>query len=71
MLHGDANGVTSVPIKIAAAIADIATEFVAAELIVLDYVRGPGAKTPAGLKAVREEFSAVVKKLTARAQASR
>jgi regulator of RNase E activity RraA len=71
LLHGDANGVTSVPIKIAAAIADIAAEFVAAELIVLDYVRGSGSKTPAGLKAVREEFSAVVKKLTARALASR
>jgi regulator of RNase E activity RraA len=71
LLHGDVNGVTNIPIEIAAAIADITEEFVAAEGIVLDYVRGPGAKTPAGLAAARKEFAAVVAKITARAKASR
>lgn len=69
LLHGDANGVTSIPTEIAAAVADIAGEFVEAERIVLDYVNGSGEKTPAGLAASREEYSAVVKKLTARAKA--
>jgi regulator of RNase E activity RraA len=45
LLHGDANGVTQIPREIAAEVADIADEFVAAEAIVLEYVRGPGPKT--------------------------
>ena len=68
LLHGDANGVTSIPPKVACAIADIGDEFIAAEGIVLNYVRGNGTKTAAGLKAARDEFGAVVKKLTERAK---
>jgi regulator of RNase E activity RraA len=70
LLHGDANGVTNIPTAIAAACADIGQEFVDAEKIVLDYVNGPGKKTPAGLSESRKEYSAVVAKLTARAKAS-
>ena len=66
LLHGDANGVTNVPIDIATEIADICQEFVDAEGIVMDYVKGPDKKTPAGLAAARKEFQAVVKKLTDR-----
>jgi hypothetical protein len=33
---------------------------------VLDYVKGPGTKTPQGLAEARREFQAVVKKLTDR-----
>lgn len=66
LLHGDANGVTNIPIEIAAEIADITQEFVDAEGIVLDYVKGPGTKTPQGLAEARREFQAVVKKLTER-----
>jgi len=54
------------PLDIAAELADITPEFVAAEQIVLDYVRGPGQKTPAGLAAARREFQAVVARLTER-----
>jgi regulator of RNase E activity RraA len=68
LLHGDANGVASIPPAIAAAIADIGDEFIAAEGIVLNYVRGSGSKSAAGLKAARDEFAAVVKKLTGRAK---
>ncbi|HZZ72222.1 MAG TPA: RraA family protein [Pirellulales bacterium] len=64
LLHGDANGVTNIPIEIAGEIAEIAPEFIAAEQIVLDYVRGPGAKSTAALIAKRKEFMAVVAKLT-------
>ncbi len=69
LLHGDANGVTSIPLEIATGVADIAGEFVDAEKIVLDYVNGSGKKTPAGLAASREEYSEVVKKLIQRVQA--
>ena len=63
LLHGDANGVTNIPLEIAAEAAGVAAEFVAAEKIVLDYVRGTGPKTPQGLTAAREEFTAEVAKL--------
>lgn len=66
LLHGDAHGVTSVPLEIAADVADVAGEFVAAEALIMDYVKGPGPKTPAGLAAARKEFSAVVEQLAAR-----
>lgn len=71
LLHGDANGVTNIPPAIAAAVADIGDEFVASERIVLDYVNGPGEKTPAGLASARKEFAAVVSELTLRAKSSR
>ncbi|MBI2824624.1 MAG: RraA family protein [Planctomycetia bacterium] len=71
LLHGDVNGVASVPVKIAAAAADIAAEFVTAEKILLDYVRAPGSQSVTGYAAARKEFSAVVAKLTERAKASR
>src|SRR4051812_33405100 len=39
LLHGDANGLTNIPLEIAADVADIAEEFADAERIVLDYVK--------------------------------
>jgi len=63
LLHGDANGVASIPLEIAAEVADLAAEFVEAERIVLDYVQGPSEKTPEGLAKVQKEFSAAVAKL--------
>jgi regulator of RNase E activity RraA len=68
LLHGDANGVTQIPLSIAEAVADLAPDFVKAERIVLDYVNGPQAKSVAGLAARRKEFSAEVGRLTARAR---
>jgi 4-hydroxy-4-methyl-2-oxoglutarate aldolase len=66
LLHGDANGVTNIPVAIATEVADISQEFVDAEKIVLDYVNGTGKKTSAGLSAARKEYGAVVAKLTER-----
>ncbi len=66
LLHGDANGVTNIPIAIATEVADISQAFVDAEKIVLDYVNGTGKKTPAGLSAARKEYGAVVAKMTER-----
>lgn len=45
LLHGDANGVTSIPLPIAAEVAQLAPEFVAAERLVLDYVQSSGTKS--------------------------
>ena len=39
LLHGDRNGVTTIPLDIAAEVADACPEFMAAEAIVLDYLR--------------------------------
>lgn len=66
LLHGDSNGVTSIPIDIAAELVDITPEFITAEKIVLDYVNGHGEKTAQGLRDCRKEFAAVVDKQIAR-----
>jgi regulator of RNase E activity RraA len=44
LLHGDANGVTNIPLEIAGEVADVAEEFIAAEAHVIDYVRSAGPK---------------------------
>lgn len=63
LLHGDANGVTNIPIKIATEVADISEEFLAAEDIVMDYVKGSDEKTVDQFSQRRAEFSEVVAKL--------
>ena len=66
LLHGDLNGVTGIPRNIAAEVAEVAAEFVAAEAIVLDYLNGPGTKTRDGFSAASGEFRAAVADLRAR-----
>ena len=66
LLHGDANGVTSVPIELAAEIADVSAEFLAAEEIVMQYVKGPGEKSVARYNELRKEFQNSVNLLTKR-----
>ena len=66
LLHGDANGVTNIPPDIAADVADIADEFVAAEAIMLDYVQPAGDKSIAKFDELRQEFQSVVAKLQQR-----
>ncbi len=39
LLHADANGVTNIPLEIASEVAEAAAEFVAAEAVVLDFVK--------------------------------
>ncbi len=68
LLHGDENGVTSIPPNIAADVADVAQEFVDAEAVVMSYVKGPGPKTAEGLAGARREFQAIVAQLTKRVQ---
>ncbi|MDB4637598.1 MAG: RraA family protein [Planctomycetaceae bacterium] len=68
LLHGDLNGVTTVPHEIAGQIADACRELMAAEDIVLNYVRGENI-TPDGLNEARVECAAVMKKLSEKLQA--
>ena len=63
LLHGDLNGVTSIPRRIAADVAEVAGEFVAAEAIVLDYLNGPGAKSRRGYAEAAAEFRSEVDRL--------
>lgn len=54
LLHGDLNGVTTIPREIAAELADIGRQFVAAEAIVLEALRG-GSPSVEQLRTVRSE----------------
>ena len=65
-LHGDANGVTNIPLDIVGEVADICDDFVAAEAIMLDYVKVPGAKSVAKFDELRLEFMSVIGKLKER-----
>ena len=69
LLHADRNGVTNIPLDIAGEVADIGDEFVAAETIVLEAMRG-GAPTPALLAAARAEMAARVRQLSQRVSRS-
>jgi regulator of RNase E activity RraA len=66
LLHGDANGVTSIPLEVADQLPEAAAEFVEAERIILDYVQGPGGKSSRELLELRNEFAAAVGRLQAR-----
>ena len=52
LLHGDRNGVTTIPHEVAGQVADGCKEFAAAEQIIFDYLKGPKI-TPAGFEEAR------------------
>jgi regulator of RNase E activity RraA len=54
LLHGDRNGVTTLPNETAAEVADACVDFMAAESVVLDYLRA-GRVEPKGYAAARDE----------------
>ncbi len=66
LLHGDANGVTNIPLEIASEVADLGGEFLAAEELVMSYVKSPGEKSIARYNDLRKEFQAIVATLTRR-----
>ena len=65
LLHGDRNGVTTIPHEIADAVPDGCKELMEAEDIVLNYVKS-GNPTPQGFSEARAECADVVAKLGAR-----
>lgn len=69
LLHGDCNGVTTIPNELAAAVAGACAEYMAAEAIVMDYLRA-GRVDPQGYAAARqgckERIDALARALRAR-----
>jgi regulator of RNase E activity RraA len=66
LIHGDRNGVTTIPNEIASAVARACPEYMAAEAVILDYLKA-GKVDPKGLNAARNEcrerIEALVRKL--------
>jgi 4-hydroxy-4-methyl-2-oxoglutarate aldolase len=54
LLHGDRNGVTTIPVDIASDVATACAEFVAAEGVIFEYLRS-GNVTPSGFAAAHGE----------------
>lgn len=71
LLHGDANGVTQIPREIAAEVADITDEFIAAEAFVMDYVKADGPKTIPEFHEGTQAMAAAVKVLRDRVSRKR
>jgi 4-hydroxy-4-methyl-2-oxoglutarate aldolase len=65
LLHGDRNGVTTIPHGLAAAVAEACPAFADAEAVVLDYLRTE-AVTPDGFAAARAECQRRLRELAAR-----
>ena len=57
LLHGDANGVTNIPIEIVTEVAEVADEFMAAEAHVINYVKTTGQKQIAELALKRQAMA--------------
>jgi len=62
LLHGDCNGVTTIPGCIAAEVAQVCDQFVAAEAVVFDYLRC-GSVTLKGWAEAEEECQSMIEKL--------
>lgn len=70
LLHGDLNGVTTIPHEIASEIPQVCEELAAAEKVVLDYVRGK-SPTSAGLTEARNACMAMMADTTKRVSRKR
>jgi regulator of RNase E activity RraA len=68
LLHGDRNGVTTIPTEIAAAVAQGCAELAKAEAVVLDYLKS-GRVDPKGFAAARNECKAMIDALAKRLKA--
>ncbi|HWQ57336.1 MAG TPA: RraA family protein [Bryobacteraceae bacterium] len=68
LLHADSNGVTTVPHEIASEAACVAADFVAAEAIILDYLK-TGERDPVRYSEVRKEAMARIADLGRRVRA--
>ncbi len=68
LIHGDANGVTTIPHEISSEVAHACEEFAGAEQVILDYMKA-GKVTPAGLLDARTECVGMIKALGERVRA--
>jgi regulator of RNase E activity RraA len=71
LLHGDANGVTRIPLEIASEVAEAAADFVAAEAIVLEYVKSDRLKSLAEFDQRFQELKAAIGALRKRVSRKR
>ena len=62
LIHGDCNGVTTIPISIAAKVAELCQPYMDAEAIILNYLKSPQV-TPGGLGQAQKECKDYLKKL--------
>ena len=69
LLHGDVNGVTTIPTEIATDVADACAEFIDAEKIVIDLVQN-GSPTLDELRAANQEKSQLINELAKRVRRS-
>ena len=65
LLHGDRNGVTTIPTEIAAAVAHGCADYMTAEAVVMDYLK-VGRVTPKGFAAARNECKSMIDALAKR-----
>lgn len=65
LLHGDCNGVTTIPHAIAGQIAGACDAFMQAEAVIMSYLRA-GSPTITGMSAARAEYKSMIDALTAR-----
>ena len=65
LLHGDCNGVTTIPKEIASEVPQACEELMSAEAIIMNYLKQPNP-TPKGLVEARDECAARIAKLGAR-----
>ena len=65
LLHGDCNGVTTIPLDIAPDVADACEELMRAEAVILEYLRG-GAVTVEGFSQAKSECLRMIDKLRER-----
>jgi 4-hydroxy-4-methyl-2-oxoglutarate aldolase len=65
LLHADANGVTTIPVEIASDVAHTAAEFVAAEAVILDYLKA-GTPNPTRFAEARRECQQRIVELSER-----
>jgi regulator of RNase E activity RraA len=70
LIHGDRNGVTTIPNEIASAVAQACPELAGAEAVVLDYLRS-GKVEPRGFAAARNESRDRIEALSRRLKAGR
>jgi regulator of RNase E activity RraA len=70
LLHGDANGVTKIPLEIASELPDVANEYAKAERLVIDYAQSKTAKTASEMldrrRAMGEGIAALQRRVSSR-----
>ncbi len=62
LIHGDCNGITTIPVEIAKDVARTCESYIAAEAIILDYLKGEEV-TPQGLGEAQNECRGAIRQL--------